>query len=56
MNTGVRYLLDTDTCIYLMNGNPNVKNQLARVRVETIAVAAIKKLKRCFTLEQKQKK
>lgn len=43
MNSGLRYLLDTDTCIYLLNGNPDIKNQIAQVGVETIAVSFMTK-------------
>jgi len=31
--------LDTDTCIYLLNGNPSVKTRVAQVGVEALAVA-----------------
>ena len=36
-----QYLLDTDICIYLLNGNERVKNQVAHVGVEKISVAIL---------------
>ncbi|MEN8221180.1 MAG: type II toxin-antitoxin system VapC family toxin [Pseudomonadota bacterium] len=37
------YLLDTDTCIYLLNEEQRVKDRVAQVGVEAIAVAAVTK-------------
>ena len=37
------YLLDTDTCIYLLNGEQRVKARVAQVGVEAIAVAIVTK-------------
>ena len=34
-----RYVLDTDTCIYLLNGNEAVKSRLADVGVGAVSVA-----------------
>lgn len=39
----LRYLLDTDTCIYLLNGEPRVKKRVAEVGIEPLAVANITK-------------
>lgn len=39
----LRYLLDTDTCIYLLNGEQQVKARVAQVGVEAIAVAIVTK-------------
>ena len=41
MNHNATYLLDTDTCIYLLNGVPQVKAHVAAVGVETLAVATV---------------
>ncbi len=41
MNHNATYLLDTDTCIYLLNGIPQVKAHVAEVGVETLAVATV---------------
>ncbi|EDN68319.1 hypothetical protein BGP_1829 [Beggiatoa sp. PS] len=43
MKWALRYLLDTDTCIYLLNGELKVKNQVAQVGIESLAVANITK-------------
>ena len=43
MNRTLQYLLDTDTCIYLLNGNQRVKERVAQVGVEAIAVAIVTK-------------
>lgn len=40
MNQPVRYLLDTDMCIYLLNGDERVKARVAQVGVGGIAVAS----------------
>ncbi len=37
----LNYLLDTDTCIYLLNGNREVRTQVCRVGIETIAVSVM---------------
>lgn len=37
------YLLDTDICIYLLNGNQRIKTHVSRVGIETIAVSAMTK-------------
>jgi tRNA(fMet)-specific endonuclease VapC len=34
-----QFLLDTDTCIYLLNGNQQIKTRVAEVGVDAIAVA-----------------
>jgi tRNA(fMet)-specific endonuclease VapC len=39
VNDTRRYLLDTDTCIYLLNGHLRVKAQVAQVGVAALAVA-----------------
>ena len=39
MNHTWHYLLDTDTCIYLLNGHPHVKARVAEVGVAALAVA-----------------
>ena len=41
MNSNTHYLLDTDTCIYLLNGVTQVKAHVAAVGVETLAVATV---------------
>jgi len=43
MNSQLKFLMDTDTCIYLLNGNQNIKNQITRVGVEAIAVSVMTK-------------
>lgn len=43
MKWTVDYLLDTDICIYLLNGNQQIKKQVAQVGIETLAVATITK-------------
>jgi tRNA(fMet)-specific endonuclease VapC len=43
MKSALRYLLDTDTCIYLLNGESKVKNRVAQVGIESLAVASITK-------------
>ncbi|MCK5522378.1 MAG: type II toxin-antitoxin system VapC family toxin [Thiomargarita sp.] len=43
MKWTLRYLLDTDTCIYLLNGELKVKNRVAQVGVESLAVANMTK-------------
>lgn len=39
MNQMLHYLLDTDMCIYLLNGDPRVKERVAQSGIETLAVA-----------------
>lgn len=39
MNHSLRYLLDTDICIYLLKGEEQVKARVAQVGVEVISVA-----------------
>ena len=39
MNHTWHYLLDTDMCIYLLNGHPHVKARVAEVGVAALAVA-----------------
>ena len=41
MNHALRYLLDTDTCIYLLNSNDRVKGQVAQAGIEAIGVAIL---------------
>lgn len=43
MKRTVQYLLDTDTCIYLLNGNTRLKAQVARIGVEALAVSIVTK-------------
>ena len=39
MNRAIQYLLDTDMCIYLLNGDGRVKARVAQVGVQAISVA-----------------
>ena len=39
MNHVLHYCLDTDMCIYLLNGHPRVKTRVAEVGVTALAVA-----------------
>lgn len=39
MNHALHYCLDTDMCIYLLNGHPRVKIRVAEVGVTALAVA-----------------
>lgn len=39
MNHTLQYVLDTDMCIYLLNGNERVKARVAQVGIEVISVA-----------------
>ncbi len=41
MTRPLQYLLDTDMCIYLLNGDELVKNRVAQVGVEAISVAIL---------------
>ena len=37
----LQYLLDTDMCIYLLNGDECVKSRIAQVGIETISVSIL---------------
>lgn len=37
----MRYLLDTDTCVFLLKGAPEVEQQRLRVGVDTVAISVI---------------
>jgi hypothetical protein len=39
VNHTLHYLLDTDMCIYLLNGHPRVKARVAQVGIVALAVA-----------------
>jgi predicted nucleic acid-binding protein len=39
VNHALHYCLDTDMCIYLLNGHPRVKTRVAEVGVTALAVA-----------------
>ena len=39
MSKAIEYLPDTDMCIYLLNGDARVKERIAQVGVESLAVA-----------------
>ena len=39
MDERLEYLLDTDMCIHLLNGNSRLKNRVATVGVQSLAVA-----------------
>lgn len=41
MNQGQRYLLDTDICVYLLNGNERIKERIAVVGLDSIAVSML---------------
>ena len=41
MTSAVQYLLDTDMCIYLLNGDERVKSRVAQVGVEAISVSIL---------------
>lgn len=41
MTQSLDYLLDTDTCIYLLNGKECVKNRVAMIGVEHLAVTVV---------------
>jgi len=43
MKSEIRYLLDTDTCIYLLNGNRQIKERVAQVGIERISVTIVTK-------------
>ena len=37
----LHYLLDTDICIYLLNGNPRVKTRVSQEGIEALAIAIL---------------
>jgi len=39
VNHALHYLLDTDMCIYLLNGHRRVKTRVAQVGIAALAVA-----------------
>ena len=41
MNHALRYCLDTDMCIYLLNGHPRVKARVAEVGVTALVLRFI---------------
>jgi tRNA(fMet)-specific endonuclease VapC len=41
MSSVVKYLLDTDMCIYLLNGDERVKNRVAQAGVAAISVSIL---------------
>ncbi len=41
MTFELQYLLDTDMCIYLLNGDERVKNRIAQVGIEAISVSIL---------------
>ena len=41
MTSVLKYLLDTDMCIYLLNGDERVKGKIAQIGIETIAVSIL---------------
>ena len=41
MTSAVQYLLDTDMCIYLLNGDERIKSKVAQVGVEAISVSIL---------------
>jgi tRNA(fMet)-specific endonuclease VapC len=41
MTSAVQYLLDTDMCIYLLNGDERIKGKVAQVGVEAISVSIL---------------
>ena len=41
MTSAVKYLLDTDMCIYLLNGDERVKSRVAQAGVEAISVSIL---------------
>jgi len=48
MTQALQYLLDTDMCIYLLNGDERVKNRVAQVGIEAISVAILTVAELCF--------
>ena len=49
MNDTRHYLLDTDMCIYLLNGHPRVKARVAQVGIAALAVANRLSAEACAT-------
>lgn len=41
MNQGRRFLLDTDVCVYLLNGNERIKERIAVVGLGSIAISVL---------------
>ena len=41
MTSAVKYLLDTDMCIYLLNGDERVKSRVAQAGAEAISVSIL---------------
>lgn len=41
MKETLRYLLDTDTCIYLLNGHPQVKTHVSESGIAALAVSIL---------------
>jgi tRNA(fMet)-specific endonuclease VapC len=41
MTFALQYLLDTDMCIYLLNGDERVKSRIAQVGIEAISVSIL---------------
>jgi tRNA(fMet)-specific endonuclease VapC len=41
VTSAVKYLLDTDMCIYLLNGDERVKSRVAQAGVEAISVSIL---------------
>ena len=35
----MKFLLDTDTCVYLLNGNPSLKKKVEEVGVFSLAIS-----------------
>jgi tRNA(fMet)-specific endonuclease VapC len=48
MTQALQDLLDTDMCIYLLNGDERVKNRVAQVGIEAISVAILTVAELCF--------
>lgn len=48
MDERLEYLLDTDMCVYLLNGNDRLKNRVAAVGVQSLAVAVPTVAELCF--------
>ena len=43
MKRALRYLLDTDICIYLLNSNQKIKARIAQIGVKSLSVALVTK-------------
>jgi len=41
MNGELQYVMDTDICIYLLNGHQKIKEQVAQVGITSLAVTII---------------